>query len=460
MKLLDAPNLKVGTFAVGIAAIVAYMAIQVGDNPKLLAGGQKAFFLIPDAGGLVKGAQVKMSGIPVGIIRDIRLQDGKARVEISVATDSPLTVSAVVRIKSQGILGDKYVDIYPGSPTDPVLGEGEQIQRIQDQGSLDQVIGQVSQISEYIKKISANLAEAVTDEGTNRHVLGRIIRNVEKLTSDLSEITAENKDQIREIVTQLNNVTRSLDEILNEPGEKGLKNRIQVAMTRLDNSLKNIEEITGKINSGNGTLGKLISDESTSDKIDNTLDGIENLFGGIATLQTAIDFQSQYLGAIGGSRTEIGIKLQPGLDRHYYIGIVDDPSGVVEITDTRVTQNGNSTLTTEEKTFRNKIKFSLWFAKTYYNLTIRAGLIQSSGGVGFDYLTFNDRLQFSLEMFEFSNLNIRSYVQYKIWKGFYATAGAQDILNKGNKYSNFLGVGLLLTNDDLVLLLSSLPNPR
>jgi len=459
MKLLDAPKLKVGIFAVGITLIVAYMAIQVGDNPKLLAKGQKVYFLIPDASGLIKGSQVKMSGIPVGIIRDIRLQDAKARVEISVVVDTPLTLSAVARIKSQGILGDKFVDIYPGSLTDPVLAEGERIEKVQDQGSLDQVIGQVSQISEYIRQISANLADAVTEEGTNRHVLGRIVRNVERLTADLSEITSENKEQIGEIVTQLNNVTRSLDEIINEPGEKGLKNRVQVAMTRLDNSLKNIEEITGKINNGNGTLGKLISDESTSDKIESTLDGIENLFGGIATLQTSLDFQSQYLGAIDGNRTQVGVKLQPGPDRHYYLGIVDDPSGIVEITDTKVTQGGTSTLTTEEKIFRNKIKFNLWFAKTYHDLTVRAGLIESSGGVGFDYMMFNDRVQFSIEMFEFSAFNLRSFITYRMWRGLYATAGVQDIFNNGNKHSSYVGLGLLLTNDDLVLLLSSMPSP-
>jgi phospholipid/cholesterol/gamma-HCH transport system substrate-binding protein len=459
MKLLDAPKLKVGLFAVTIAAIIAFMAVQVGDNPKLLAGGQKVYFLIPDAGGLIKGSQVKMAGIPVGVIRDIRLQDGKARVEMSVVTDTPLTLSAVVRIKSHGILGDKYVDIYPGSPTDPVLGSGEQIEKVQDHGSLDQVIGQVSQISDYIKQISANLAEAVTEDGTNRHVLGRIVRNVEKLTADISEITGQNKEQIGEIVRQLNNVTRSLDEIINDPSDKGLKNRLQVAMTRLDNSLKNIEEITGKINSGNGTLGKLISDESTSDKIENTLDGIESLFGGISTLQTSIDFQSQYLGAIGGSRTQVGVRLQPGLDRYYYLGIVDDPSGVVEITDTRVTQGNSSTLTTEEKRYYNKIKFSLWFAKTYYQLTVRAGLIESSGGLGFDYLIFRDRLQLSMELFDFNKLNLRAFAQYRIWKGLSATVGVQDILNKGNKYSGYIGLGLLLTNDDLVLLLSSMPKP-
>jgi len=459
MKLLDAPKLKVGLFAVTIAAIIAYMAVQVGDNPKLIAGGQKVFFVIPDAGGLIKGSQVKMAGIPVGVIRDIRLQDGKARVEISVVTDTPLTLSAIARIKSQGILGDKYVDLYPGSPTDPVLGPGEQIEKVQDHGSLDQVIGQVSQISDYIKQISANLAEAVTEEGTNRHVLGRIVRNVERLTADLSEITGQNKEQIGQIVTQLNNVTRSLDEIINDPSDKGLKNRIQVAMTRLDNSLKNIEEITGKINSGNGTLGKLISDEATSDKIENTLDGIENLFGGISSLQTSIDFQSQYLGAIGGSRTQVGVRLQPGLDRHYYLGIVDDPSGVVEITDTRITQGGTSTFTTEEKIYRSKIKFNLWFAKTYYNLTVRAGLIESSGGLGIDYLTFSERLQLSMELFDFSKLNLRAFAQYRIWRGLSATAGVQDILNNGNKYSGYIGLGLLLTNDDLVMLLSSLPSP-
>lgn len=459
MKLLDAPKLKVGIFTIAIIGIIAYMAIRVGDNPHLLTGGQKTFFVIPDAGGLVKGSQVKMSGIPVGIIRDIKLHQGQAKIEVTVSNDSPLTASAIVRIKSQGILGDKYVDIYPGSPTDPVLANGEQILKVEDQGSLDQVIGQVSQIAEQVKVVSSNLAEAVSDNGTNKHIIGRVMLNIEKLTADISEITSDNKQQISQIVGQLNRVTKSLDDILNEPGDKGLKYRLQVAMERLDNSLKNIEEITGKINNGEGTIGRLVSDESTADKVDSTLDGIETLFGAITTLQTSLDFRSDYLTDIGGARTMVGVKLQPGIDRHYYLGIVDDPTGVVETIDRRLTTGGNSVLTTEETTFKNKIKFNLWFAKSFHDLTIRAGLIESSGGLALDYLFWNDKIQWSVELLEFSQLNVRTFVQYRFWRGLYANVGYQDLLGRAGKQSGFLGVGLLLTNDDLIVLMSSLPSP-
>jgi phospholipid/cholesterol/gamma-HCH transport system substrate-binding protein len=460
MTLLQAPKRQVGIFALVVMVIVAYMAIQVGDNPKLLLGGQKVYFVISDAGGLIKGSQVKISGIPVGVIQSISLDEkGQARVDVLIQNELPLSISAVVRIKSHGILGDKYIDIHPGSPTDPPLLSGEEIQNVQDLGSLDRVINQVSQVSDHVQKISSHLSEAVTQDGTNRHVLGRIILNIEKLTQDLSEITSQNKTQIHQIVNQVNRVTKSLDDILNEPGERGLKQRLDIAMTRLDNSLKNIEGITDKIGNGHGTIGKLIHDESTADKIENTLDGIQDLFGGITTLQTSLEFQSQYLTAIGGNRTQVGVRLQPGLDRYYYLGVVDDPSGVVQVTDTTVTQGGASTFTTEEKIFRNKIKFSLWFAKTYHQLTIRAGLIENTGGIGFDYSFFDDRMQLSLEMLEFTSLNVRSFIQYKLWRGLSMTVGVQDIFDKGHKYSSYVGLGLLLTNDDLVLLLSRLPSP-
>lgn len=459
MTLLDAPKLKVGVFAVAIAVVTAYMSVKVGDNPKLLAGGQRAHFVMEDAGGLVKGSQVKMSGIPVGLIRDIRLENGIARIDITVSSDSPLTVSAIARIKSQGILGDKYVDIYPGSPTDPPLGSGDRIERVEDTGSLDKVVGQIGQISDSVRVLATNLADAVTEDGTNRHVLGRIVRNVERLTQDLADITTTNKGQINEIVSNLNSVTKSLDDIISDESEEGLKSRIQVAMNRLDKSLKNIEEITQKVNDGEGTLGKLISDEATAEKVENAIDGIQELLGGATGLQTSLDFQSQYLGQIGAAKTMVGVRLQPGPDRYYYLGIVDDPSGVVETTDIVTTGGGSPSSITEEKTYRNRIKFNVWFAKTLYNLTVRAGIIENSGGIGFDYSLARDKLKLSLEMLEFSQLNLRAGAQYTVWKGFYLTAGYQDILNKSQKQSGYLGVGLFLTNDDLKMLLTSLPTP-
>jgi phospholipid/cholesterol/gamma-HCH transport system substrate-binding protein len=107
--------------------------------------------------------------------------------------------------------------------------------------------------------------------------------------------------------------------------------------------------------------------------------------------------------------------------------------------------------------FLNKTKFTAQFAKNFYDLTVRGGLIDSVGGVGVDYVFWRDRFKFTIEGLEFSNFNLRSQLQYKFYRGIYLNVGVQDIFNKGSKYSNYLGAGLLLTNDDLKMLLTKIP---
>lgn len=457
MNLLRAAEFKVGLLVLAVASLIAYMSLQVSDDPSFLGRSNEAWFVLPDAAGLVKNSAIKSAGIPVGVIKDIKLQDGMARIDITVRSDIKLTVSAAVELKSQGILGDRYIEIYPGSPTDPPLPRRGQIINVKDKGSLDNVMKQVSDITDSLKDVAKNLKEAVSEDGTRKHVLGRIVMNVEKITQDIADMTSVNKEKLNKIIDQVNNVTETLDEALNDESDEGFKATWKRTLTRIDSTMKNIDEITTKVNKGEGTIGKLINDEQTVEELNTAIDGVNNFLDTAGKTQTGLDFHSDYLNDIGLTKTTVALKIQPGLDRYYLLGIVDDPAGVVETTDTKLTASGATTETTEVKTYHNKVKFNAQFAKNFYNFTVRGGLIENSGGVGFDYLFFRDRLKFSIEAFEFSNLNLRSQMQYNVYKGIYLVGGMSDILDKGNKRSSYLGAGLLLTNDDLKMLMTKLP---
>ncbi len=458
MNLLHAAEMKVGLLVVTVAALIAYMSMQVNEGPAMMGRKHEAWFIMKDASGLVKGSQVKSAGIPVGVIKKISLQDGQARVDLSMKPEFPLYVSAAVEIRSQGILGDMHVALTPGSPEDPPLPDGGQILNVKTTGNLDNVVAQVGDIATSLKETAVALREATSENGTNKHILGRIVQNIEALTKDLSEITSANKTKIGKIVDQVDRVTASLDDLLNDEGNESLKAQMKRTMSRLDSAVKNFDEITGKINRGEGTIGRLVNDEDTVEELNTAIEGVNNLLDTAGKMQTGLDFHTDYLGDVGVAKTTVGIKMQPGLDRYYYLGIVDDPTGVVEETDTTTVVNGGSpTDTNEVKTYRNKVKFNVLFAKTFWDLTVRGGIIENSGGIGFDYLLYRDKLKFSADAFEFSNLNVRAQLQYNVWKGVYFLGGMQDILNKQDKRSNYLGAGLFLTNDDLKLLLTRVP---
>ena len=103
MNLLRAAEFKVGLLVLSVASLIAYMSLQVTDDPSFMGHSNDAWFMLDNAGGLVKNSSVKMAGIPMGVIKDIKLQEGRARVDISMRPDVKMYVSATVVIKSQGI---------------------------------------------------------------------------------------------------------------------------------------------------------------------------------------------------------------------------------------------------------------------------------------------------------------------------------------------------------------------
>lgn len=455
MSFLKSPEFKVGLLVIVIGGLIAFMSMQVSDDPSYLGRSRKAWFLLPSAAGLVKGSAIKSAGIPVGVIKDIRLQDGQARVDVTVKSDVILTRSAAVAMKANGILGDKGIEIFPGNVGDAELEDGGQILNVKSGGGLDDVMGQVTELAGSLKEVAKNLQEATTGDGTDQHVLGRIVRNIEKLTADLSQITGENKEQIGEIVDQVNNITATLDELVNDESEKGFKSTWKTTMERLNTSMKNIEDITTKINSGQGTIGKLISDEQTAEDVSQAIEGLSGLVGAADKISTGIDFNSYYLGGdVSGAKTSVGITIQPGLDRYYYLGIVTDPAGVVETTDYAYTPGSSFS---EKKTFKNKTKLTLMFAKNFFDWTLRAGLFEDTGGVGIDYHMLNDSLKATVDAYDFQKLQLRTSLNYKLLYGFYLIAGYNDIMNKNGANSPYFGAGLYLTNDDLKLLLARSP---
>lgn len=456
MGLLRLAEFKVGVLVLTVGSLIAFMSMQVSDDPSYLGRSRKAWFLLPNASGLIKNSAVKSAGIPVGVIKNIKLQDGMARVDITIKSDIPLTASASVEIKSSGILGDKYVEIYPGSPDDPPLPDGAQILIVKDKGSLDNLISQVGEITDSLKNVAGALQESVAEDGTRKHILGRIVHNIEKLTADLSDMTGQNKEKINEIVDQVHSLTATLDELVNDETEEGFKKTWKRSLARIDSTLKNVDEISGKINRGEGTIGKLVNDDSTVEEINTAVQGVNNMLGTADRLTTAFDFHAEYLSASGiqATKSYIGVKVQPGLDRFYYVAIVDDPTGVVERTET--TSTPGSTVE-ERKVYYNKTKLTVMYAKNFYDFTIRGGLMENTGGIGFDYHFFNKTMKLSLDAFNFSKANIRPSLQYNLFHGVYLIGGVNDSLNKDDLRSGYLGAGLFLTNDDLKLLLSRSP---
>lgn len=456
MMMFGSPEFKVGVMVMAVLAIIGAMSMKVSENPELLQKNKEAWFLLQDASGLVKNSAIKMAGVSIGTIKDIRLKDGMARIDIKIAGDIPLTTSSSAELRANGILGDKYIEIVPGNPQDPPLPDGGQITRTVDHGSMNVVMNEISKVASAFSNIAEKLKTATDNQPDQNQPLGRIVKNIEDLTRDLSEITSRNKNKIGDIIDRANKIAGTLDGVINDDSPEGFKatwKRVMKSLNRLDVVMKNAEEVSDKINSGRGTIGRLINDDSTVEKIETAVDKVSNVFDTATTIETSFDLHSEFMTKASQAKSFIGVKIQPGLDRYYELGVVDDPVGLTLHTDTTRTTNGTTTTISQADTYKERVKFTALFAKNIYDFTIKGGLIESRAGAGIDYTFMRNKLRFSVEAFDFADIYVRAYLKYNIYRGVYLVGGGDNVFDKLG-YSTFVGAGLFLTNDDLKLLLT------
>ncbi len=448
--MINTPEFKVGALVIIVSGLIGVMSLKVNEGPGLFSRTKRYYFDVADAGGLVESSAVKSAGIKVGSIEKIELVDDKARIHVVISGDLKMRTSGYVELKSDGILGDRHVEMVPGKFNDPELADNSPILTANDKGSMNALMKEIGKIADSIGKVADNLNRATGPDGDTTTTLGRIVKNVEKLTADVAEMTGNNKQKLNEIVDNIHNITHELNKVVTDTGPEGFKadwHKLSSSLDRIDNSARNIEEITNKINKGEGTIGRLINDEETVDKINDAVSNLNDFLGGASSLETSFDFHSEYLMSPALTKSYLSVKLQPGLDRYYELGIVDDPYGVIDRT--KWVRTGSQADNYQEtKTFYNKISVTALFAKNFYDLTVKGGIMQNTGGVGMDYYMMNRNLRLSIEGYDFKEFALKAYARYNLFRGFYLIGGGDHITDK-DLHSGFIGAGLFLTNDDL-----------
>lgn len=135
--------------------------------------------------GLEKNAPVHFAGHEVGKVTGIQLLPGEEAnlvVTASVSKDAALKQDSTATIDTLGLMGEKFVELTPGSPEAPPLEESGQIRGI-DPIAMSAMIKQMMQL---VEEVNA----AVRD---NRDELASIFRNLEVSSQNLKEMTADLK---------------------------------------------------------------------------------------------------------------------------------------------------------------------------------------------------------------------------------------------------------------------------
>ncbi|MCB9729664.1 MAG: MCE family protein [Deltaproteobacteria bacterium] len=415
------------------------------------------------------------------------------------------------------LLGDYYISITPGI-AGPKIPPGGEIHNIDSESGLSAVLNQLEEstavifpklekISDDIAAITGSVRKNFADEegtaalqeirdnirettvqvaGLSKEIRGfvdqaivshtqdvkNIIENVEATTRDLRSIAARADARLDHILVNVDEITGDLRGFVGRnltEGAVSQEGTVAHALAKIDKSavalegtMESARTIAERIEAGQGTVGRLLTDEKLIDDVEDVVSDVKGITGPIGRLQVKVEFRSEYNIGQASLKSYVSLSLYPKPDKFYFIQLVSDPAGLTETKQRVTTTNDPSlppVLVEEIVSTSNKLKFTAQFGKRWHFLTFRYGIMESTGGLGIDLDLLGDRLRMRTDVFDFGRDDwprLRMLAAWEFAKHFYVAAGIDNVLN-GARRDYFVGLGMGFTDEDLKSILPFVP---
>ncbi|MFW6134501.1 MAG: MlaD family protein [Elusimicrobiota bacterium] len=375
------PQIKVG-FLVMIGLICFGIVIITLGNVSLERGYE--FYIIFDSiADLPEHSVVKISGVDVGRIRNIKLYKGKARVKVWIQHEVKIYKNAKPEIKRVGLIGNTYLSLTQGTTQYPRIEKGDTIKGISPlsyEEVVDRLISGLDKVSNVFERF-----------GRNKEFSSDIVEtfsNLKMITRGLNSALGKDGEKLSRSVNNMNQVMGNINTALTASvGE------IESSMYEIRKLTEELTNILKKIRQGEGTVGRLISSEEYGEKVGKTIDSIYdasvdlkqavNRYKGFDTVwNTGLSYEPDN----GMFRTSSGLLFRTNARRFLSLGIENIRD------DKKEYDKGGDKI--------NSITIKA--GKRFGDFGVFGGAIRSSGGMGADW-NFKDRVKIETEVFEFSD---------------------------------------------------------
>ena len=243
-------KLRVGVFVLVALVVGIGMVYALGARARLFEARYTVHADFSEVGGLNEGATVRLAGVQIGRVKAVNLPSepgGKVRVDLAIAKQFANRVrkNSVARIETQGLLGDRIVEITVGTADAPPTKNGDVIVA-RDPTDFTKI---VSQGADTVKSVAALAESLKTTADTLRQ---------SKLIEDASATLASTRK-----VTD--RVARMVDEVEKGRGwAHALIYEEPVALRKMNDVIATTQRLLDRVERGEGAAGVLTSSQSTA----------------------------------------------------------------------------------------------------------------------------------------------------------------------------------------------------
>jgi phospholipid/cholesterol/gamma-HCH transport system substrate-binding protein len=279
----------VGVFVIaGIAAVLTILAVMT--NAALFRGRYIIVTTVPDAGGIRKGDPVLMRGVNIGRVVKFGISQHNVDIRLEIEGEYKVPKDSRVEVRAAGVLGGSVADVIPGQSAESV-GWGDRLPGETGAGLFDKMDAVAGQADKVAVKMQNLLSDKMVSD-----VQGSAAGARESLES-LQAILNEQRKDMRALTASLRRSAEGVEKVATGPElEQTVKRmdaivaRLDGTVDKLDQSSKSVQSIIGRIDRGEGTLGKLSTDEQL---YKNANEAVANLNKATTELnKLLVDFQA------------------------------------------------------------------------------------------------------------------------------------------------------------------------
>jgi phospholipid/cholesterol/gamma-HCH transport system substrate-binding protein len=455
---------RLTTFAV-VVIVTAGAALFIRSRMPTTEIGERftTWTQFRDASRLQVGSPVVIAGVRVGNITRLTIDGQFARIDMRLVDDIELPADSFATRRADSLFGDSYVEIVLGEGS-KLLRSGEPLVHVQEGGSTDNTLRTIARTMPKIdsamnsvhdfmisgrKWVDGPMMDRLT--GMDRWLSeGRIegpLSSADRTMERFEDGTTRAADAVASAAP---NVTKTLDRF--DTGitsarkqmkdvKEGIVNAMHDAregFDRADKPLAQMSDVLSAIDEGRGedwkgTLGRLVNDPELANTVEDvTADAAEGV-AGFNRFKTWIGGRVEVSMLTGSMRVYASAELHARSDKFYLLEFEkSDLGGAVDSSLSEVAGTADYTRSQEIK---EHLRFTAQVGKHFGFMRLRAGLKDSSVGVGADALFFDGQLRLSADVFgSFDHVpRLKVAGAFAVFRSLYILAGVDDALNAPGK---------------------------
>jgi phospholipid/cholesterol/gamma-HCH transport system substrate-binding protein len=260
-------TLWVGVFLI-LAILAGLAALFILTDAAIFRGRYIVTTHVPNAGGIRRGDPVQMLGVNIGRVQRFKIDKSGVAIRLELEGEYGVPSDSHVLLKSSGLLGGMVADIVPGESTRR-LGNGDTLPGRSEAAVMDTA----NRVAAQVEAVLARAERVLSDP--NIESIGSTTRNLEagsgqmrKLLAEMNVAVNDQRRELRSLTASLQRSAEGFEKVATGPEVERTLKQIDAATARMDTVMASLERsstaaetVMGRLDRGEGTLGRLMRDE-------------------------------------------------------------------------------------------------------------------------------------------------------------------------------------------------------